>query len=91
VLHLATQGFFLSEPQREPGPGGGVGRAPDLRWESPLLLCGLALAGRNRRPAAETGEGLLTGRDVSGLDLLGTELVTLSRARRRRSAGRVAA
>jgi CHAT domain-containing protein len=78
VLHLATQGYFLSEPQREPGPGGGVNRAPDLRWESPLLLCGLALAGANRRPAAEAAEGLLTGRDVSGLDLLGTELVTLS-------------
>ncbi len=51
--------------------------------ENPLLRSGLALAGANTwcrggslPPAAE--DGLLTAEDVSGLDLLDTELVVLS-------------
>ena len=79
MLHLATHGYFLSEPQGEPEPGGSVGRPAGLRWQSPLLRCGLALAGVNRQPASgERGDGLLSARDLSGLDLLGTDLVTLS-------------
>jgi CHAT domain-containing protein len=74
VLHLATHAFFQGEPPREP-VSGDVVRALDVHWESPLLRCGLALAGANRLPAAE---GLLSARDVSGLDLLGTELAALS-------------
>ncbi len=51
--------------------------------ENPLLRSGLALAGANTwnrggvlPPEAE--DGLLTAEDVSGLDLLSTELVVLS-------------
>jgi CHAT domain-containing protein len=51
--------------------------------ENPLLRSGLALAGVNawlRRgaPPPEAEDGLLTAEDVTGLDLLGTELVVLS-------------
>lgn len=51
--------------------------------ENPLLRSGLALAGAetwiNRgQPPAEAEDGLLTAEDVSGLDLLATELVVLS-------------
>jgi CHAT domain-containing protein len=75
ILHLATHGYFFPEP-RETKPAGPGPRAPDARWESPLLRSGLALAGANRRPGSADGQ--LAARDVSGLDLVGTELVLLS-------------
>jgi CHAT domain-containing protein/tetratricopeptide (TPR) repeat protein len=78
VLHLATHGFFLPD-QREIPEGGFRGMAP----ENPLLRSGLVLAGANtwlagRSPPEEAEDGLLTAEDVTGLDLLGTELVVLS-------------
>ena len=53
------------------------------RLENPLLRSGLALAGANTwlrggTPPSEAEDGLLTAEDVSGLDLLATELVVLS-------------
>jgi CHAT domain-containing protein len=85
ILHLATHGFFLGDPQRDSGTRpASSGRPPELRWENPLLRCGLALTAANTRPGAALAEGtvsvegLLTAREVSGLDLLNTELVTLS-------------
>ena len=83
VLHLASHGFFLT-----PQPGGSTA-ARDLlsrladQVENPLLRSGLALAGINSwnkgLPLPEAAEnGILTGEDVSGLDLTGTELVVLS-------------
>lgn len=92
VLHLATHGFFLQDQPRPAGPEGparhertgpedGLSRMANL--ENPLLRSGLALAGANTwldqgdlPPEAE--DGLLTAEDVTGLDLLNTELVVLS-------------
>jgi CHAT domain-containing protein/tetratricopeptide (TPR) repeat protein len=86
ILHLATHGFFLPThvgmaflspddvriEMFEPGP-----------LDDPLLRCGLVFAGANRwlrtrelHPRA--GDGFLTGLDVLGLDLAGTQLVVLS-------------
>jgi hypothetical protein len=67
----------------------GIGDAPCLGrlsgpgMENPMLRSGLALAGANTflRGAAlpaEAEDGLLTAEDVTGLDLLDTELVVLS-------------
>jgi len=53
------------------------------RLHNPLLRSGLALAGantwlRHETPVPEAGNGILTAEDVTGLDLLDTELVVLS-------------
>lgn len=72
VLHLATHGYFC--PKAEDLPTG---------YENPLLRSGLLLAGCNRNIARDTAtvtgeDGILTAFEVSGLNLNGTELVTLS-------------
>jgi CHAT domain-containing protein len=84
LLHIATHGFFV-------GPAGGgrsgdtgqVGLLGEAAADNPLLRSGLALAGANTwlrggRPPEDAEDGLLTAEDVTGLDLLDTELVVLS-------------
>ncbi|UCD63617.1 MAG: CHAT domain-containing protein [Candidatus Zixiibacteriota bacterium] len=73
VLHLATHGFFCGSPDTS------VATVRD----NPLLRSGLALAGANRAIAqadtiASGEDGILTAFEVSGLNLVGTELVVLS-------------
>jgi CHAT domain-containing protein len=62
---------------------GDVGRLSGAGLENPLLRSGLALAGANTwlmrgNPPVEAEDGILTAEDVSGLDLLATEMVVLS-------------
>jgi tetratricopeptide (TPR) repeat protein len=71
VLVLATHGFFL--PAAAP-----KGTKEGTSVGNPLLRCGLLLAGCNRASTAGEAEGVLTGLEVVGLDLRGTELVVLS-------------
>jgi CHAT domain-containing protein/tetratricopeptide (TPR) repeat protein len=65
------------------GVNDGVTRLSGPMMENPMLRSGLALAGANiwlrgGNPPEEAEDGLLTAEDVSGLDLLATELVVLS-------------
>jgi CHAT domain-containing protein len=80
ILHIATHGFFLTDPKPQPAPDS----AKDLRGvqgnasaENPLLRSGLALAGANLRQSGPE-KGVLTALEASNLDLWGTKLVTLS-------------
>ncbi len=62
---------------------GDIRRLSGIRLENPLMRSGLVFAGANtwlkgeEAPAAAE-DGLLTAEDVTGMDLLGTELVVLS-------------
>jgi tetratricopeptide (TPR) repeat protein/CHAT domain-containing protein len=94
LLHLATHGFFLTDQERYANKelrdfemidaeAGGSGRFFGPLPENPLLRSGLALAGAqtwiNGKPLPpEAEDGILTAEDVTGLDLLDTELVVLS-------------
>ncbi|CAL9471559.1 hypothetical protein SUDANB95_02830 [Actinosynnema sp. ALI-1.44] len=87
VLHIATHGYFLPDPDPDrPAPTGLaeplLGRLSNAD-DSPFLRSGLALAGANTWLAGgvaptEAEDGILTAEDVTGMDLAGTELVTLS-------------
>jgi CHAT domain-containing protein/Tfp pilus assembly protein PilF len=83
LLHVATHGFFLSEPGAvATGSAAQVttrGINPNARIENPLLRSGLALAGANLRGSGSNGDdGILTALEASGLNLWGTKLVVLS-------------
>ncbi|MEW6211557.1 MAG: CHAT domain-containing protein, partial [Acidobacteriota bacterium] len=93
ILHLATHGFFLADQSRDQskemrglgafGRQAGSDRMSGPGMENPLLRSGLILAGfktwlKGGNLPEEAEDGLLTAEDVSGLDLLATELVVLS-------------
>jgi CHAT domain-containing protein len=89
VLVLSTHGFFLADQvfrTAAPTDSPDDSQPPMLTatghpWENPLLRCGLVLAGANRRTDDRDDsreDGILTGLEIVGCDLRGTELVVLS-------------
>ena len=88
-LHVATHGWFApesvrswadaDEQTRADGLPHRLGGEDTVRGMSPMLLCGLALAGANL-PADAIGRvpGLMTAEELSTLDLTGCELAVLS-------------
>ena len=81
ILHLATHGGFL--PDQPLDPEVPLGRLGGPGMENPMLRSFLVTAGVNawlqgRAIPEEAEDGILTAEDVSGMNLLGTELVVLS-------------
>lgn len=87
VLAFSTHGFFLEDRKSSPQQDAALQDLNQLAFplikdkhgENPLLRCGLALAGSNRRDIeSEDDDGVLTGLEIVNIDLRGTELVVLS-------------
>jgi CHAT domain-containing protein len=92
VMHLSTHGFFLADQAAAVQGTRGAVRIKVQQdvmeksalvlppgYENPLVRSGLAFAGANHASEAQGGrDGLLTALEVSGMDLHGTDLVTLS-------------
>jgi CHAT domain-containing protein/tetratricopeptide (TPR) repeat protein len=93
ILHIATHGFFRPDTPRDPNAqahevqtmsaldGGLLARLAHV--ENPLLRSGLALVGANTwlkggSLPEEAEDGILMAEDVTGMDLLATELAVLS-------------
>lgn len=75
VLVVSTHGYVEKPSDPEEG------QSKVTSYDYPLLRCGLAFAGaNNRKLATQEGkeDGILTGLEIVGIDLRGTELVVLS-------------
>jgi CHAT domain-containing protein/tetratricopeptide (TPR) repeat protein len=88
-LHIATHGWFApesikswSDPEpidKQSGLGMRMSGEEQVKGMSPMLLCGLALAGANLpEDAVGRAPGLVTADELSTLDLSNCELAVLS-------------
>jgi CHAT domain-containing protein len=89
LLHLATHGFYAPESvpsaadERYVDADLGIGTLGSQRERvgalSPMVLCGLALAGANAvADALGAADGLITAEEIAALDLSSCELAVLS-------------
>ena len=82
ILHLATHGFFLSNPDMGNLSGDRENKeSSDAQGKNPLLRSGIALAGANNalkwRDRGKSG-GIVTAEKILGMRLRGTDMVVLS-------------
>lgn len=81
VVVVSTHGFFQEEKRAKLAEDdSGLARQRG-NFENPLLRCGLLMAGCNVKALAartDADDGVLTGMEIGGMDLRGTQLVVLS-------------
>ena len=91
ILHLATHGFFVDNPEKISGHSGqsrffGIKKDENYIPNNPMRRAGLALTGaqstfdawaKNQQTVSEN-DGILTAEEAALLDLQGTWLTTLS-------------
>jgi CHAT domain-containing protein/tetratricopeptide (TPR) repeat protein len=79
TIHFATHGFALAEASTQGKEKGGT---PFRTSENPLLRCGLVMAGGNigwkGRAGLNEDDGILTGLEISAVQLPNTQLAVLS-------------
>ncbi len=88
LVCIATHGFFLPEQEVDRNSIDSFGfdksrsiaiGVKGIAIENPLLRCGLLFSGCNSRDSVVgDDDGILTGLEIIGIDLRGTELVVLS-------------
>lgn len=85
ILHLATHGFFFSDPKEGSSAGDSLNTSAPIFQQSihPMIRSGLVIAGGNdtwsgKSPSVGGSDGILTAYEISQMDLSDTELVVLS-------------
>ncbi|NRA93390.1 MAG: CHAT domain-containing protein, partial [Psychroserpens sp.] len=83
VLHIATHGYFFPDLEDKKQKRNLDEKSPYIQTENPLLRSGLILANanyawKNGSNPYEEDDGILTGLEISNLDLKNTDIVVLS-------------
>ena len=84
-LHIATHGYFAPDDVKSTADPKAVGAArfsptplEEISGLAPSLLCGIRLAGCNRKGTGLKHEGIITAEELQGLDLASCRLAVLS-------------
>ncbi len=83
ILHIATHGFYLDEKSTAKSNPSFLSVEENDSHVYPLRRCGLILSGGQHAWLGESlpngvEDGILTGEEIAGMDLSGTDLVVLS-------------